>query len=281
MEDTHAHGEFTAGDLTIVYYAIYDGHAGDHCSIYLAEPSRLHDGTQQPLSQPSLYEQLRENICGEDGTPTGTPSIQDIKNACSKACRDVDTSFLRWAKERDSQGGSCAIGCLVITDKSKDGQRTILTMNVGDSRALVVKTDGKVVALSEDHKPDVQRERERITQLGGKVIWGRVEGMLAVSRAFGDSFFKREGRMLVIAEPEFKTHTVSKNDHVLLISCDGLFEKLTNVQVGRHTRDALKEFAGTHDRGKRMQNVAHKVLDHGYNSGSGDNISIMCIALNT
>jgi serine/threonine protein phosphatase PrpC len=57
--------------------------------------------------------------------------------------------------------------------------------NAGDSRGVVVTSDGSVRALSTDHKPGDKEECARITGLGGAVVhWGvwRVEGVLAVSR---------------------------------------------------------------------------------------------------
>ncbi|CAJ1953903.1 unnamed protein product [Cylindrotheca closterium] len=48
-----------------------------------------------------------------------------------------------------------------------------------------------IVALSEDHKPDLPEEQTRIEAANGSVtMGGRVDGELAVSRAFGDFGFK-------------------------------------------------------------------------------------------
>ncbi len=62
--------------------------------------------------------------------------------------------------------------------------------NVGDSRA-VLGHNGRVVQLSHDHKPDRRDERRRIVSHGGKVKNKRVNGRLAVSRAFGDFDYKK------------------------------------------------------------------------------------------
>ena len=44
--------------------------------------------------------------------------------------------------------------------------------------------------MSKDHKPDDTKELERIQRSGGFVEDGRVNGMLALSRALGDFEYK-------------------------------------------------------------------------------------------
>lgn len=56
---------------------------------------------------------------------------------------------------------------------------------------------GKVVVLSEDHKPSNEKEMARIQQAGGWVEFNRVNGNLALSRALGDFVFKRNGKKKV------------------------------------------------------------------------------------
>lgn len=46
------------------------------------------------------------------------------------------------------------------------------------------------VLLSDDHKPTNPDEKDRITRAGGFVQNGRVNGILSLSRAFGDFAFK-------------------------------------------------------------------------------------------
>mgnify|MGYP002633425163 CR=1 FL=1 len=48
-----------------------------------------------------------------------------------------------------------------------------------------MSSNNKALAMSEDHKPEDLMERTRIERAGGCVQMGRVEGNLAVSRAFG------------------------------------------------------------------------------------------------
>ena len=62
---------------------------------------------------------------------------------------------------------------------------TIYTVNAGDSRAVLAREYG-LQALSEDHKPDNTIEVKRIEKANHYVEDSRVDGNLALSRAFGD-----------------------------------------------------------------------------------------------
>ena len=57
--------------------------------------------------------------------------------------------------------------------------------NVGDARAILCR-NGKAIGLSVDHKAKRPDEQNRITNQGGYIVYGRVLGRLAISRAFGD-----------------------------------------------------------------------------------------------
>ena len=48
----------------------------------------------------------------------------------------------------------------------------------------------KTIKMSKDHKPDDSKEKRRIVNAGGFVKYKRVNGMLALSRAFGDFAYK-------------------------------------------------------------------------------------------
>ena len=65
----------------------------------------------------------------------------------------------------------------------------IYCANAGDSRTVMCER-GQAVELSFDHKPDLPEERNRIMKAGGEVVEGRVNGMLALSRAIGDFDYK-------------------------------------------------------------------------------------------
>ena len=82
----------------------------------------------------------------------------------------------------------CTANVILITDEK------IYTANCGDSRAAMLKTSSSrtYVELSEDHKPENEREKARIERGGGFVKNSRVNGNLNLSRALGDFYYKRD-----------------------------------------------------------------------------------------
>merc|ERR1719183_2163187 len=86
---------------------------------------------------------------------------------------------------------SGSTGIFALVDESM-----VVVGNVGDSRAIISSVSGNEEEglisrpLSTDHKPTVPSERQRILKAKGLVSRGRVNGMLAVSRAFGDFTYK-------------------------------------------------------------------------------------------
>ncbi|RVW20852.1 putative protein phosphatase 2C 44 [Vitis vinifera] len=83
-------------------------------------------------------------------------------------------------------GGSTAVTAIVIDGKD------LWVANIGDSRAVVCER-GAANQLTVDHEPDSERRRIEkqggfVTNLAGDVP--RVNGQLAVARAFGDQSLK-------------------------------------------------------------------------------------------
>lgn len=62
---------------------------------------------------------------------------------------------------------------------------TLYVANVGDCRAVLCRA-GKAVTLTKDHTPSVPGEAARVEAAGGFVSRGRVNGILGVTRSFGD-----------------------------------------------------------------------------------------------
>ncbi|KAI4384807.1 hypothetical protein MLD38_002910 [Melastoma candidum] len=135
----------------------------------------------------------------------------------------TDVDFLDSERDTFRDDGSTASTAVLVGNH-------MYVANVGDSRSVISKA-GKAIALSEDHKPNRIDERKRIESAGGIVMWAgtwRVGGVLAMSRAFGNSMLKQ----FVVAEPEIQEVEIGEELELLVVASDGHWE-------GRHTRQGL------------------------------------------
>ncbi|RLN84883.1 hypothetical protein BBJ28_00015271 [Nothophytophthora sp. Chile5] len=153
----------------------------------------------------------------------------------------------------------------------------IVCGNVGDSRCILsnAKTQ-EVLQLSIDHKPDLEFERQRILAAGGTVFRGRVCGGVAVSRSFGDLWFKRNADLkpheqLVTAEPCVRIQRRDAADEFLVLCCDGIFDVMSNDQLRKFIRGKLKNGM------KNPKEIAEMLLDECLAKGSRDNMSAVIV----
>lgn len=103
---------------------------------------------------------------------------------------------------------------------------------------------GQAIALSEDHKPDLDTEKSRIQKAGGYVVDGRINGNLNLSRALGDLEYKKNSDLkdheqLIIAVPEIKQRNLSSDDEMIILGCDGIWELYTNQQICEFVNEKL------------------------------------------
>jgi len=83
-------------------------------------------------------------------------------------------------KKEDYANDTGTTSCVILMTPDK-----IYCSNAGDSRG-VLSRGGKAIELSFDHKPDNTEEVKRIEKANHMVEDSRVDGNLALSRAFGD-----------------------------------------------------------------------------------------------
>lgn len=139
------------------------------------------------------------------------------------------TTSTRFTNPGDELAGSTGIIVLLRNNVLYCG-------NAGDSRAVCSRR-GVADLLSTDHKPTLRGEKERIIAAGGWVDANRVNGNLALSRAFGDFVFKRNPRQspenqIVSANPDVLVRRLSvEEDEFIVICCDGIWDVMTNQEV--------------------------------------------------
>lgn len=229
------------------FFAVFDGHAGckvsEHCATYLLEYIIHTD------------EFRKGNYV--NGIRTGFLRIDEVMRRSPQFVSNVQKC-----------GGTTAV-CAFVSPTE------VYIANCGDSRAVLCR-NGVPVFATQDHKPILPKEKERIHRAGGSVMIKRVNGTLAVSRALGDFDYKNvknkgQCEQLVSPEPEIFCQIREDADEFLVLACDGIWDVMSNEDVCSFIHSRLKI---THD----LVTISNQVIDTCLHKGSRDNMSIIIIA---
>ncbi|CAA0821498.1 Probable protein phosphatase 2C 58 [Striga hermonthica] len=197
MEDYHVAEYCKTEGHVVGLFAIFDGHLGDRVPTYLKD--NLFNNI---LREPNFWE--------------------DPRTAIKNAYHSTDKLILEKSMQL-GPGGSTAVTAIVIDGKD------LWVANVGDSRAVIC-LDGKAEQLTVDHEPS--SERRRIEKQGGFVTTlpgdvPRVNGQLAVARAFGDENLKAH----LSSEPDVCNVQVNLSTQFVILASDGLWKVMSNQEA--------------------------------------------------
>ena len=169
--------------------------------------------------------------------------------------------------------GACA--AVVIVDND-----AITCANVGDVAVVLIQSSGAPTVLSTKHCKANDEERKRVEQSGAH--WangGRVNGVLRVSRSFGDGDFK--GRRAakawktafssdpVIAMPSISVRKRSPSDALIIVMTDGVVDGF-----GGESKAALYVRRQVRKVGD-LDKAAKATLDEARARGSTDDLSLL------
>eukprot|EP01101_Sappina_pedata_P006530 TRINITY_DN3258_c0_g1_i1.p1 TRINITY_DN3258_c0_g1~~TRINITY_DN3258_c0_g1_i1.p1 ORF type:complete len:269 (-),score=68.26 TRINITY_DN3258_c0_g1_i1:94-900(-) len=157
----------------------------------------------------------------------------------------------------------------------------IYCANAGDTEVVMARKAAlgskfNPVLLSEQHRPVVPAERQRIKDQGGMVCRDRIFGDLSVSRGFGDPAYKRPitAKDIVSAEPFIQQRAlVPETDQFIIIGCDGLWDKINYKQAVDFVVSKRKE--GIEDPKKLSSLLTEEAL----RKGSSDNVTVVVVLI--
>jgi len=236
MEDTHA--IYQDGDRQFFAAEIYDGHGGN-------EAAKIASSMLTPYFMDAWAKELEK-------------PLKDRRSEC-QLLREAYLSVDAHLVERDNRSGTTAANLYLIGDR-------FLAANAGDTRVMMGTKKG-FSFLTKDHKPDLPEEKARIERLGGRVLsYGapRVEGVLAMSRALGDTGLKP----YVSSEPRIVEGYLGKENDYAILACDGVWDVLAADALMQIVRTAI-------DPGRASKEISTKALDR----GSTDNITVIVLDL--
>lgn len=158
-----------------------------------------------------------------------------------------------------------------------ESNRYLSVVNVGDSRAVACDLQNRVVPLSKDHKPDDPCERRRIEHAGGFVSLDegayRVQGILAVSRSFGDTLLKRLG--VLTAHPDvLRIDLEYKPLKFLIVGTDGFWDVVSSDEAVKFANEYLR----SHDK-RDWHRISTFLVQLALRRHTLDNVSVLFIKL--
>ncbi|XP_019152058.1 PREDICTED: probable protein phosphatase 2C 74 [Ipomoea nil] len=242
MEDGHSVILDILGDSKQAFFVVIDGHGGRNAVDYVAE---------------NLGKNIVNSLEAGNKVSLSSSSGNHIEDALRQGYSETDKQFLVQGKD----GGACAASVLI-----KDGEMHVA--NVGDC-GVVLSRKSVAVSLTSDHRPASREdERARIEKSGGMLYCQngvlRVNGSLAVSRAFGDHHLKE----LIISEPDILNLPLTSDCQFLILASDGLWDKVSNqeaVDVVLSENNSMKS--------------CKKLVDLSSMRGSLDDVTVMVINL--
>jgi len=227
----------------VLHAAVYDGHGGDFVSNFL----------KNGFLDDIVYSGKR---------------IKDVVRSYGKKLL---------MKEKAEECGSTAAVVTIDTKRKK-----IRTMNIGDSRIVLYHGGGRVEALTNDHKPDTEEERVRISSMGETISYDREDELYringySVSRAFGDTNYPAVATTPDVAHHRYKT------GRFVIVACDGVWDVLSNEDACRVVSDAGRRLSGRvepyNDDPMSKHNLATHLMREALRKGSQDNITAMVIGI--
>ena len=197
-----------------------------------------------------IYKKLKKNDCQK---------IKDFYKEVDELLSSIEVHF-----DSNFSGSTCIIIFQIGNN--------IISSNVGDSRALLIKENKEIIELSHDQKPDNENEKKRIEEMGGIVsqcndlyddgkeggpfrIWmkGCDYPGIAMSRSIGDKIAHSIG---VINEPEIIEFNSDESSKFIILGSDGVFQHLNNNEIN----DIIFE-----EKEKIGENICKKIINKAIN----------------
>ncbi|KAM7268005.1 hypothetical protein ACFE04_010171 [Oxalis oulophora] len=147
--------------------------------------------------------------------------LNDLETLIRNAYQSTNNFILENSAEL-GMGGSTVVTAILIDGKD------LLVAKIGGSRAVVYEED-RVDQLTVNHEPQTARDVPR------------VNGILAVARAFGDKSLKT----FLTSEPHVRHFPVNRSTEFLILASDGIWKVMSNEEASELVKSIKDPKAAT------------------------------------
>ena len=220
-------------DGRIELFAVFDGHGGSTVAEFLLQNFAK-----------ILRKKIKQASENKDASKQSEPIDYNscLVNAFADCDNQIDADF--FSKQKDNifyrDSGSTAAVVMIVEKKE------FYCANAGDTEAVLKQLDTqKISVITTQHKPCFLHEIKRIEDAGGFVSQfggiSRVNGNLAVSRAFGNcSLTTNDDRKIINAVPSVSQGSWNKDD-IMIIASDGLWDVFSYAEALEQVTVFVKE----------------------------------------
>ena len=233
-------------------FGVFDGH-GDRGDIFCQE---IRDYFIEYFSNTNIYNQnniiFNNNfeILNKISNDENLEKVYNLFNKnkydeLNKLYENINKKIHEKYKENDFciKNGATTNILIVMNDKKKDCLNKIISLNLGDSKSLLITEDNQAIELNICHVPEEISEKERIEKNGGeisRVDWadygplrvyfkGKNYPGLAMTRSFGDFNAEPLG---INSIPDIKEYDIyDKKPKIIVLATDGIWQFLSNEKV--------------------------------------------------
>ena len=258
QEDAHIAAVSQGDKKNIDVFGVFDGHGGKEISQFVSNHF-TEELIKNKNLETDLSQALKETFIKMDEIMTTPESIEEIKKYArlSKEADDLQSknepansqmafiSQLIGPKDPESNDIYMRTGCTACVMSIDETNKKLYFANAGDSRVVMCK-NGVAYPQSEDHKPEMESEKNRIYKADGWISEGRVKGNLNLTRGFGDLEYKQNKNLkpeeqMITANPDIKVVDYNKDIEFIIIGCDGIWDCLKNQEACDVVTKRLRE----------------------------------------
>jgi serine/threonine protein phosphatase PrpC len=275
MEDSHiCIPNFDDDNMSL--FGVFDGHGGKDLVKFIGADVAVY----AKRNLPSILKSL-PSFKAKDYKTALTESFFEIDRLLQSEegkleLNDIHAELdIKSSLDLDCTG--CTACAVLVTSNG------IIVANSGDSRCVLCKS-GVAIDLSEDHKPEVECERIRIELAGGFVEDNRINGVVSLTRALGDFYYKKNQHrttheQLIIAKPDVRVEKIEKDSEFIIVACDGIWDCMTSQRTVDYIREQIAKHQFIKQKDAKLSKIIERLFDKTIagnikaNSIGGDNMT--------
>ena len=257
MEDAHITDISQGKSSELDVFGVFDGHGGKEISQFVTNHFTKELIINKNYINGDLKTGIKETFIKMDEIMQTNEGKEEIKKYARKSKEEDDLqnkneppnsqmaiiSQLIGQKDPESDDIAMRTGCTGCVCVIDEGNKKMYFANAGDSRVVLCK-NGNAIAMSTDHKPELESEKDRIYKADGWITDGRVKGNLNLTRGLGDLDYKQNKKLkpeeqMITSNPDIKIEDFSNDVDFIIIGCDGIWDCLTNQQACDFVKNRL------------------------------------------